>query len=82
MSTTITDLTVRTIQANTYDALSSTVGFVAVVALLAILITREMVIAHGSTERMAAVPVLSGFALPLAINWALIVTFRLIDLLR
>ena len=81
MSTTITQLTVRTIEANTYDALSTTVGFIAIVALIVVLVEREMVAAHGSQELAPAASALWAFAAPLALNWALIVTLRLMDLL-
>jgi hypothetical protein len=82
MSTTITELTIRTIESNSYDALSTTVGFVAVIVLVVVLVEREMIAAYGSPELRIAARALSAFAVPLALSWALIVILRLVDLLR
>lgn len=81
MSTTITELTTRTIESNSYDALSTTVGFVAVIVLVVVLVEHEMIAAHGSPELGIAARALLAFAVPLALSWALIVILRLVDLL-
>lgn len=78
MSATVTAVTINTITANTYDVLSSSVGLVAIVLLLILLIQQEIGRAFGAqsgqtwvrTLRIATVPLLLAVGVVMALRFA------------
>lgn len=81
MASTVTELTVRAIESNSYDALSTTVGLVAILALITLLVLREALKATGTPEVAGRVGLVTPLALPLLAPWVLVISGRLIDLL-
>lgn len=78
MGITVTELTVRLIESNTYDALSTTVGVIVILTLLVLLLEREALAAAGVTTDLGPATAL---VVPLVAPWALIIAVRLISLL-
>ncbi len=81
MSSSVSELTVRAIASSSYDALSTTVGVLAILALLALLISRETLKTSGSPDLVERVGPITALSIPLLGPWALVTMVRVIGLL-
>jgi uncharacterized membrane protein YkgB len=81
MASTVTELTLRAFASNSYDALSTTVGLVAILALVVLLIGREAMKATASPDLVARVGPITALSIPLLAPWVLVTAVRLISLL-
>ena len=81
MTTTVTQLTTRTLLSNSYDGLSTTIGIVVIGILALLLLTREFApLLRGSAPRDTRA--LDMAILPLLIVFAMIVIARMAELLK
>ena len=81
MATTVTELTIRAIETNSYDALSTTVGIIVIGALVILLVEREALTATEPRGRATSVGPVIAIIVPLVAPWALTISVRLINLL-
>jgi hypothetical protein len=81
MTSTITEVTITTIVSNTYDALSTTVGVIAILLLLVLLIQKELTRAFGGPRSRIWMRALDVAIVPLLLTFSLIVIMRFVDLL-
>jgi hypothetical protein len=81
MTTTVTQLTTRTLLSNSYDGLSTTIGIAVIGILALLLLTREFApLLRGSAPRDTRA--LDMAILPLLIVFAMIVIARMAELLK
>lgn len=78
LANTLTDELAR---ANTYDALSTTVGAVTVLLLLALLLCKEVIRATRRPDRAGAMRILDAGIVPLLATAGVVVTARLAELI-
>jgi len=81
MTSTINRSLVDYLISTDYDAISTTVGLAAVVALLVLLVEREAVRAYGGDRARRWIHGLDVAVLPLLVSFATIILLRLLQLL-
>lgn len=81
MTTTVTEATKAIIDQQTYDALSSSAGIIAILAFLLLLALKECARAFGGPMSGARMRTLDIAILPLGAAFAVIITTRFMDLL-
>lgn len=81
MTSSISSSLVDYILSTDYDVISTTVGLTAVVALVILLVEREMVRAYGGDRARRWIRGLDIAVLPLLVSFATIVLLRLLQLL-
>jgi len=81
MTSSINRSLVEYLTSTDYDAISTTVGLAAVVALLVLVIEREAVRAYGGDRARRWIRGLDVAVLPLLVSFATIILLRLLQLL-
>ena len=79
MTSSVNRALVEFLSSTTYDAVSTTVGLAAIVALLVLLVEREAVRAYGGAPRW--IHGLDIAVFPLIVSFATVVLLRLVQLL-
>lgn len=82
MTSTVTEVTIVTISSVTYNVLSSTLGIIAILLLLALLVQKELVRASGSTRAKMWMEAADIAIVPLLITFVVIVVTRFVNLIR
>ena len=81
MTATVTEITRATIASSTFNALSTTVGVVAIILLILLLIQKELMRAYGEPVTRQELQALDIAIVPLLAAFGLIVVMRFVDLL-
>jgi hypothetical protein len=81
MTSSINDSLIDYLTSTDYDAISTTVGLAAVIALVLLLVEREAVRAYGGDRAPRWIHGLDVAILPLLVSFAMIVLLRLLQLL-
>ena len=82
MTSTVTHATFLALTAATYDTITKSVGLVAIVVLLALMLIKELVRVHPAPRLTAWVHAFDFALVPLLITFTVIVTARLAELLQ
>jgi hypothetical protein len=81
MTSTVTEVTMTFIQSHTYAAVSTTVGIIAILLLVVLLIQKELMRAHGGPRARVGVDVLNPTIAPLLLTCVVILILRYVDIL-
>jgi hypothetical protein len=81
LTSTVSELTTVTIESNSYDAISTTVGALAILVLIVLLVARELIRAYAGPHADGRIAVLNVSIFPLLSVFAIVIVFRLLDLL-
>ena len=82
MTATVTEITVTTIRSNIYNALSTTIGLITILLLIALLLEKELIRAFGSPRSGPWMQALDIAIVPLLLASGLVIVRRFVDLLR
>jgi hypothetical protein len=81
MTSTVTEVTKTFIQSHTYAAVSTTVGIIAILLLVVLLIQKELMRAQGGSRARVGVDALNTTIAPLLLAFVVIMILRFADIL-
>lgn len=82
MTTTVTDATKTFISSNSLAGVATTVGLVAVLLLVALMVEQELLRAYGGSRARMGIEVTKGFIVPLLLAFVVIVVLRFAQILH
>jgi hypothetical protein len=82
MTSTVTKITITTIVSNSYNALSATIGIIAILLLMVLLLQKELLRAAGGIRARLWLQTLNVAIVPLLFTFTLILVVRFVNLLR
>jgi hypothetical protein len=81
MTTTITKATSTFIQSSTSASVSTTVGLIAILLLVALMIEQELLRAYDGPRARMGIEIVKGLIVPLLLAFVVIVVLRFADIL-
>ena len=78
MTSTVTELTITTIQSNTYETLSTSLGLIVILLLIVLLVQKEFIRAIGGPRSQTWMQALNIAIIPLLLTFGLTVVMRIV----